>query len=326
MFDNLTFKTENRLLTNAESKKVISFIFNILIQQSLSKVRIIYRGDNLSNIREKYHLSGYNWTMFNDFLFIIGEKGKAYRKEYRNKISIKWKLFNIDNTTPLFFEYIFRKYNKVLKLAAKQIISDFNNSNPIFAEYFKNNNNKIGFITAINSLDNKDKLKLRDYFLMPLHHLGAKGIFNNSFFLSTTRDINTAISFATNNSNPEGLIIVSWIPNPINNVGLTFNYLNNAVKLVNNLKLPTYLKSFYPKQNEISLKGGLLPHYILGYIMIKDNEFELNPNLFTTKLSCERIIQNGLEIDQTSFVDKLKKSDYECFFTVDDRGTYREHL
>lgn len=46
--------------------------------------------------------------------------------------------------------------------------------------------------------------------------------------------------------------------------------------------LPVYEKSFFPYQKEVTLKGGLLPHYLLGYLHNKRSEkiFEINPALF----------------------------------------------
>jgi hypothetical protein len=89
--------------------------------------------------------------------------------------------------------------------------------------------------------------------------------------------------------------------------------------------LPVYEKSFFHYQDEITLKGGLLPHYLLGYLYCERGceVFSVNPALFDTDDSW-----NGTElpIDQNSFYERMQNTLYGRYFTFDNENNqYRQY-
>lgn len=92
------------------------------------------------------------------------------------------------------------------------------------------------------------------------------------------------------------------------------------------LQLPVYEKSFFPNQEEVTLKGGLLPHYLLGYLHIQQGEeiFEINPALFQTNELWDGI---ELPIDQSSFHERIANTLFGRYFTFDDENRqYNQHV
>ena len=64
----------------------------------------------------------------------------------------------------------------------------------------------------------------------------------------------------------------------------------------------------------------MLPHYLLGFIDIEKKEFIVNPNFFSSNKSFCEIVENGFDIDQSSFQEKIDKTDYCGFFMIDEDG------
>lgn len=323
MFDNLKYINNGSNLSNEELNKFTSFC-SALSKQKI-KTQMIFRGDNYQALKDKLSLYGNNdFNKLSALIFLIGEKGRVYRNEYKNKITKKKKIYPIDSVDLSIFKYIFKKLNSILtKRIDIDKIKIFKNNNRKFDKYFSNKENIVDFTLKISLIKTtKEKIKMRDYYLNLLHQIGEIGFYNNSFFISTSTDIKIAEDFASNSNGSEKIIFVSWVNYPINRVGVNFNYLNKFSGNVIYLGLPTYSKSFFPKQKEVSFKGGLLPHYILGYIRPEQNEFIINSNFFTTNKEFDKIIKYGFEIDQSNFHSAIKKTDYSGYFILDENDTY----
>lgn len=322
-----TFLHNNQRLTNDEANRVMSFMA-YLIKQNPVNLKMIYRGINYSILRESLNLSGENeFERVSQFLFLIGDKGRLYRQEYQNKIRIKRKLHSITDSDDDIFKYIFNKYNKILNIKGNLTIEKFIKNNPIFSDYFLHKNHLRTFIETIKEFPKDLKIQLRDYYFLPLHQLGVKGIYPNSFFVSTTKRFNVAKKFAVNTLSKDSIILYSWISRPFNRYIQPHISIERQSKVGEILhKLPIYSRSFFPRQSEVSLKGGLLPHYLLGYLRLRTNEFEVNPYLFSTTKSFLKIIKEGFDIDQAMLLAALKETDYIDFFTVDENGNYFDTL
>src|SRR5690554_3738765 len=326
MVKNLKYNVDNRALNKNEFEKFNSFYAHL--SSNPNKIKVIYRGENYDSLKTKLNLSQNNdFNKINQYIFLIGEKGRVYRNEHKNKIKDKSKIFSINDIQDKLFNNIFDKLNTILRNKTQnKIIEDFELWNPEFSEYFKDKlNNKSDFLFKINSLSkSNEKLKVRDYYLSLLHKIGNIGFYHNSFFVSTSSDFHTAVSFAENSKKSKKIIFISWVDYPINRIGINFNYLNLFKRRITQIGLPTYNKTFFPSQNEISIKGGLLPHFILGYIVLEDNIFEVNPNFFFTTKNIDEIIKNGLEIDQSNFSIALTETDYSGFFILDENNFYSD--
>lgn len=323
MFENLKFKISDRDLNYEELRKLSTFLFYFKVS---SKVRVIYRGENYENLKNKLNLYGNDdYSKLSYIVFLVGDKGRTYRKSYRENIKKQNKVYAIDCIDDDIFEFIFSKMKKILNNSKKSEIIEFKKKNDIFSEYFLNSNNKTDFIDKIKAVtNNEEKIRIRDYYLSLMHQIGKIGFYNNSFFTSTSFDYNSAMHFAKNDSLSEKIIFVSWVKYPQNDVGVSFNYLNKVKKIIRNSQLPEYNISFFPEQNEFAVKGGLLPHYILGYIKVDKNEFEINPNFFSTKKSYDAILKDGFEINQVDFYEVLDETDYKGYFMFNLENDYSD--
>lgn len=324
--NELKYNVNGEALNKYEVEKFNTFYADL--NKNPKKIKVIYRGENYDNLKEKLDLTNDNdYNKINKYIFLIGEKGRVYRNKHKNKLKHKSKIYSIDNIQDNLFNKIFDKFNLILKnKSLNQVVEIFKSNNYEFSEYFKDKrNNKLDFIIKINSFSKtNERLKVRDYYLSLLHKIGNIGFFHNSFFVSTSSDFNTAVSFAENSNNSKKIIFISWVEYPINIIGINFNYLNLFKNKITQVALPSYNKSFFPSQNEITIKGGLLPHFILGYIRLEDKIFEINPNFFYTTKNFEKVIKNGFDINQSNFAEALNETDYSGFFMLNDNNLYSD--
>jgi hypothetical protein len=328
---NLVFKRNHSDLTIQQLQKITAFFLFLIKQKSINRASLIYRGDNFENLKSKLNLHGdqIEDTNLNEMLFLIGEKGRGYRKSYTAKIKKKYKIFGIKNSEERVFKYIFGKYRAIFKKENTTLIENFKRSNPLYAEYFLSGDNENVFLETVGTLLENERLEIRDYFLSPLHHLGAIGYFNNSIFLSTSSDSDIASDFSPDRQLPnfsEKITIVSWIPRPLMRRDVAHRYSSILNKTIKKLGFPVYKASFYPAQKEITMKGGLFPHYILGYFRGRKNHFEINPHFFSTEKTFNEILDEGFNIDQSNFHRRLKETDYDAFFWAYDNGIYGDSI
>src|SRR5690606_9730413 len=122
------------------------------------------------------------------------------------------------------------------------------------------------------------------------------------------------------------LIIFGWVPYKYEGV-LSVPDLRILRRNVNmeDIGLPVYEKSFFPYQKEVTLKGGLLPHYLLGYLHNKRSEkiFEINPALFDVSDTW-----NGRElpVDQGTFHQRIQNTLFGRYFTLDNEDyQFQQH-
>lgn len=123
------------------------------------------------------------------------------------------------------------------------------------------------------------------------------------------------------------MILVGWIPKKriSNKFIVTFDYLNLVEESISEINLPLWKESFYPDEKEITLKGGILPHYLIGYIYEDNNGMkilEINPSMIDSKTKCNSWLNNGLPIDQKGFWNVLKKTNHTGGFFVNSNGEY----
>jgi hypothetical protein len=281
---------------------------------------IIYRGDDLKELFNRFKV--YDDLNFNQYLFLIGDKGKVYRKKFKETISDKTKIYPLNSTEKYLFERIFNKFNMLFRKKDSARINMFKGKNNSFCNYFLNKENRADFLSKITTIKNRqDKLKIRDYYLALLHNIGKIGFYSNSFFLSTSLDFNVALSFAKNNDSDEPIIFVSWIRDAENSIGITREKIENTKSILDKLELPRYRTSFYPEQKEVLVKGGLLPHYVLGYLKINERKFVINPHFINSNNDFKDIANYGFDIDQSKFSEILSKTEFDGYFTLSN-GTF----
>lgn len=312
--DNLVFKVNGRDLTDKELKKVTIFILE------LSRVwgRIIYRGENEENLKRKLNIDNTEniFERLSYFIFMVGDKARAYHLQDRDFINNEGNIYPIDSLDQNIFIMIFNKFYNAFHTSTNRESINFREYNPDFVTFFQSEENRNIFLNKILGIQNDhDKLIVRDYYLSLLHKMGKIGLHYTSLFVSTTLDKKISDYFAKVNVNSEkSITFVGWIDRKV---------LKN--NLIERYSLPVYNRAIYPNQREISMKGGILPHYLLGYIVHRTNEFIINPNFFTTTKEISSIVKEGLDIDQTNFIEVLRQTNYTGYVTLDVDENWRDY-
>ena len=298
---NYQFNVENRNLTLEESEVINNFLFKLL-QNPVTF--LIYRGESIENLKTKLNIRDNDNIVekLNFFIFNIGEKGRIYQLKYFEKLKEK-SIFSIDDTSDKAFKYIFNKIKHVLSTSKNPEIEKFKLNNDAFNLYFLNKDNLDKFVSNAIRLNQKEKLKIRDYYLRFLHRVGFLGFYLNSFMLSTTVSKQIAKEF----SSEDDIIFVSWNRTKI--IRVAGNTINS--------NFPKYKIGIYSYQKEITLKGGFFPQEILGFIYRPTSTFHLNPNIFHYPDLIDYMVKNGIPIDQSEFPKILSLTNHSGSFHSD---------
>ena len=197
-------------------------------------------------------------------------------------------------------------------------VSSFLISNKDFYNYFRKEANREDFLSRIGNLDEEEKIKVKDYYLSLMHIIGRSMSGNNSYMISTSTKIKIAEKFKK-----DGIMIVSWLPITERRYQfIKYSEVNNLNEEIINMKLPYYVKTPHIEQNEICVKCGLLPHYIIGYS--HEDSFIVNKHLltkFNMARDLDSIINDGIKINQERINEILKETKYKRGFCCID-GCY----
>ena len=300
------------------------FSEKISMLQDNINCRLIYRGEEKTKMFSLYNCS--DFTSFSHSLFLIGNKGRNFIDKAAKTIHSK-KKWRLDDVNDYIFEDLFKLLNMIVVNNSNNIVYQFSLNNKDLSGYFEDYRNVKSFIANITSLDELNKIKIRDYYLTLIHQFEDEYFYPISSLLSVTTDYSIADD-RFSGVGREKIILFGWLPKKRTNekYEITYDYLNLAEELLVKNNLPVYNASFYPDEKEISLKGGILPHYIIGYLY-SDWEshirFDINPNFMNLKNSSKLWIEKGLPIDQSGFWEELKKTNLEGAFWVDYKGEYR---
>lgn len=298
---SLELYLDEKKASQTEKERFILFVKRL---KSSRCVRFIYRGD--SNIIEQYKTDSSNLPSLAINIFCLGDKGRYF---FQNK------LVGINSV----FSLIWDKFHyKVCKLnfaldSTMECMSDFLNKNPMFNNYFSDENNKEDF-ESISQLSIDKANEVADYYLAILHTIGMSGN-SNSYFLSSSTNYLVADEFKGDNN----IIIFGWLPKKgLKDCIIKYIDVEKNSPFVKSLNLPTCQAPIYPKQNEICIKCGLLPHYIIGFQ--HNNRFYINPN--TLRQWNDSIVYEGLEIDQKTFNDLFNATNLRQSFIFYDGNYY----
>ena len=248
---------------------------------------VLLRGVTKSIINERLISKLNSNDSLYDGLFLVGEKAKNFLKKSEivpHSIKIINSV-NIETAT-----WIFESY---------RILSN----GPIDLNFFKCQKNKQIFIDNL-----KDNEKLTDYYLFGLHTINSELLVN---FVSTT----TSPEVAFQRQIFDKLIVVLWRPSEYIHF-FDFNKLASLKDEIIKKKLPVLEDSFYPNEKEISFKGIILPHFIIGIHDLEANEFILNPAILDENPNW---LKQGFDIDQTNFMQFIKQTKYQRFLMLSDK-------
>lgn len=308
-----TLKDVNgNILTIDQRQRFLGFLEELCQQNGK---HIIYRGESLKNLKSQFRGNQLDENELAHYIFIMGEKARSC-----------WDLKPVlvcGATTDQNFILILvtlkhtlesRDYDNYGKTLA---MHSYKMNNAPFVDKIVNHMPDV--IRAYNQLDDDEKELVNLFYITLLHTINWRAFGRGSTFISTTKSFQTAVKFS------KDIVFVGWYP-----TSGTFGH--NGGRVVNdnirdNYKgIPLCSPVFY-RQKEISLRCGLLPHFVLGYIVKATNEFFVNPGIKET-LAEHRdmadIIENGLSIDQTDFLDYCRKTNFRYYFTVLN-GHYELH-
>ena len=263
------------------------------------EIRVLYRGDSLKNLCYKLNIDYTNGDAnISDILnrlFMVGEKATRYSTDNEN--------FRIEDVDEYVFNKIMGYFKSSLKSKNTATIYFFER-NKRLKEFFSDKNNKGLFLETIKDADRNERMSIRNYYLTLLHQLAAINYKRKSHFVSTSRDYMIAERFANHNSDGHTIILHCWQP------------IKKERRAIKKYNLPSYSLGPYDYQKEFSVLGGILPHYIAGLEIKSSNDFYPNPNIFRQEINIETFL-NGLNIDQASFQDIIKLTNYKTALETD---------
>ena len=321
-----TLKTDGRILPHDEREYFINCINKIYRNND----KFIYRGDKKEKLYPIYGLEkDSSDEMFQDILFILGAKSHMFLTRLPGINEI-----NIDGADNSVFCLIFRMLSNLLEREfpfgpIKRAVSNFRKRERGIFDFFCKQYNEQKFINIAEGLPLREQIIVRDYYLGLLHHITKSEYYASSFLLSTSIDFTQAYKFARkrekeNSENP--LILFGWIPYKYE--GILSVPDSRVLRQKINMEaigLPVYERSFFSYQKEVTLKGGLLPHYLLGYLHQNEGDevFEINPALFRTSNSWDGM---ELPVDQSSFHQYMQNTLFGRYFTLDNRNNqFKQH-
>jgi hypothetical protein len=316
----------SRLLNKKESITVDTVCQSF--QDNKDKIQILYRGESKITLEDKLKES-YGSYKFFEHLFFVGEKAKFFFKETSSSIENREHLKSISDVDDATFKFIFKSLHyiftseDIVRESKQRELNQFKTNEFSFVQFFSDLTNVIKFLDAkkFEILNTEENLiRLRDYYLYLLHTYGME---NASLFVSTSRKRKIAQKFS-NKDKDNSIIFWYFIPKPIHYYGVSYLSFQESQAICEDCNLPTYDRCFYPQDDEVSIKGALFPHFILGIEDRLGKKFVVNPHIFKqTKKHIPLIPQKGLFINQENFSDKIINSGYTGYVNRwNDKGLY----
>jgi hypothetical protein len=289
------------------------------------RIKFLYRGDKISNIENRLNSDD---TILEDNelfrrVFYFGEKSRHFTL---SQLSNDGEDFfeNINDLSDNTLGYIYDKiFNFLDNDENDYIIEDKISEN--FKNFF-NGHKKETFIQLINrGYNKKTKLLMRDYFLYFLHITGVS-IKNHSMFVSASTDYQVASNFSNNEENIPRVIIHYFISSPYYRYAIAPWMINQHKDIVIGCNLPTYnAEGLYPNEKEVSIKGAMLGHFMLGMELINENKFIINHHIQEIETNdLEEISNNGLNFNQDTFESDIFSTAFLRWAEVDTDGNIEE--
>lgn len=257
----------------------------------------VYRGVDNDYLEKYFHYGTQYPKNLATNLMMLGDKGINFSK---GEIS---PLFLSYENCPYF--HIWDEINKFIKN------KDYVYFNRDVYEFFTKQQHRKEFVKKMEdkNLSEENHTHVLDYYCSFLHSINGNGDPNReSYCISTSTRLNVTKRFSN-----DGIVIYGWVPQNLESHIITYFDLNEYDSLVEELGFPIYDKSYY-NQDEICLKCGFLPHYILGFRI--GSTFFINPWLLRA-IPDEKTINYGLFINQVKFRETLKKSGWYYSFSKD---------
>jgi hypothetical protein len=312
-------------LTQEELNKLFEF-YNMMSGSLYS--RFIFRGESDKNLMRQFNVDTKTPGILSECLFMTGEKGR-----------ICWADNEGINPDDVSTENFLRICMSLAKYIDEGLRAGGNRAKRIktFCEKEKKFYDGIKkgetFVDAYDELKPEVKRKVNLNYLAVAHTIGDKEYKETSGYISTTTNAGTAERFARD------ACIFGWVPQNIwkrKARKRTIDIVDtNQMSEMQSTGLPYCDSAVFPNQEEIAIRCGLLPHFIIGYAV--EQNFYVNPAIFIAidrmhemgsfreKFAYKRRIQlHGLVINQENFEEFCQRTNFKKYFTFDD-GDYVMH-
>ena len=309
-------------LTQEELNKLFEF-YNMMSGSLYS--RFIFRGESDRNLMGQFNVDTKTPGILSECLFMTGEKGRICWADNEG--------INPDDVSTENFLRIcmsLAKYiDEGLRAGGKRAkrIKTFCEKENKFYDGIKKRET---FVDAYDELKPEVKRKVNLNYLAVAHTIGDKEYKETSEYISTTTNTGIAARFA------HDACIFGWVPRNIwkRKAGnRMIDYVDtNQMSEIQSTGLPYCESAVFPNQEEIAIRCGLLPHFIIGYAV--KQSFYVNPAIFNAidemhemgtfreKFAYKRRIQlHGLVINQENFEEFCKRTNFKKYFTFAD-GDY----
>lgn len=309
-------------LTN---NQCVTFCNFIMLLTSCREMTLFARGESDDNLTKHYNVGISDPQMLAQMIFNIGAKGRLclHNENGIDPDDTSTVNFNrICEFMKLSLRYADNGYSKRAKKMKKFILA-----NESFVHSILTDESKV--VSKYENLNNAEKKDINIYYLYILHTINSHKYHKISNFVSVSEDADIAEEFARD------LLFVGWVP-----LYSSFRFVSSQKndyfkRLCTSKHLPYLNTPVYPEQAEISIRCGMLPHFIIGFRI--ENDFYVNPAIFETMnifSNCRSfsqlkqyrtdIIKHGLKVDQSKFIEYCKMTNYKKFFTFDGQQ-YRDY-
>lgn len=302
-----------RDLFSQEHEKLSLTCICLLLSNSPGQVKIAFRGlrkDYLTSRLAKDSEAIQEPELLSR-LFYFGDKAKHFAQENEMLDNSKW-LKTIDDTSQASNKEVFSKL-KGLGTSKNSRVIDFFKSNPNFFAFFADNKNKAMFSDALAKLGQE----ARDYYLSVLHTAGKVGVSDKSLLVSTSEKYSVARRFAGRISD-HPFVLIAVVRSAARKQG-------HLKQLLANQGLPTLppTSQIFSEQVELSSRGGLLPHNILGVVKPRMRDIVINPHIFSDLNRKINLATDPLIIDQSEFeANVARKTNYTRWYYTYDEDYY----
>lgn len=262
-------------------------------------ILLLYRGTDYDKIEERLTNSNLKKENIFDRAFYFGEKAHFCSDNNKKKIFENINDCSLITIGKIFDEIKYLLSEKRLNIRIK------NNLSKEFQNYFSDAKNREKFISKLGDSDSNNKLQLRDYYLYLLHT--GYTIKDDTPLVSTSIKRSEAKNFGRKG---KPIIFYYFVSQPFECSIIAPWKISEIIDLIKQKNLPIYEpRGLYPEQQEISVKGGLFPQFILGIEFVKEKKFIVNPHLFQYEpFQFEDLIQYGIGFDQSDFTEKIKET------------------
>ena len=326
MFDDLfsvlsrkrLLKSSGESLSQRELLKLWEF-YNLIRGGGYSK--LIMRGESNENLRRQFFIDTTDPVFLAEFIFMTGEKARiCWTDNYfvnPEDISVE----NFERILESLSHYIHDGRRGTGRRAER--LNEFVEKNSTFCNALKD---IPGIISTYRELSDRDKIGANLYYLSISHTINSLGYKKASDFVSATTAAHIAGRFASDT------MIYGWVPKNARkgrSRGRTIDYVAACSdETLKRMGLPYPETAVYPEQREVSVRCGLLPHFIIGFTV--KNAFYVNPAVFSTidrmhELQSFRELSRfkrdlqlyGMDVNQEHFFDFLRRTGYRRYVTFD---------